>query len=208
MVLSKLFCAIGPLVPLTPDQKWRNLVCDELLRGDNFLSVSKYSKLFPLIFSCTPSFQSDRMTFPGEGGRGNVPNAIALTTHSVTTGQMPFERAHAIKTPKRYVHQNHDHLIHKVWWLYDMYIVYCTWHTFISTAIETDIVGYYQGGYFCLHDVLFSKLWQLIWSTICNVWVDFIGSPGSSCLLDLVNLSAQVGTWKVKNSSFLGSCGA
>ena len=35
---------------------------------------------------------------------GGVPNAIALTTHSLTTGQMPFERFHAIKIPKRYMY--------------------------------------------------------------------------------------------------------
>ena len=50
------------------------------------------------------------------------------------------------------------------------------------------MVGFGQEGFFSLQDVTFMHLWCLIWSSIYNVRTDLIGSPGSSCLPDVLKL--------------------
>ena len=52
----------------------------------------------------------------------------------------------------------------------------------------SNIVGFGQEGFFSLQDVTFMHLWCLIWSSIYNVRTDLIGSPGSSCLPDVLKL--------------------
>ena len=65
------------------------------------------------------------------------------------------------------------------------------------------IVGFYQGGFSGLEDVIFFlKLWGLIWSTYSNVCVDLLGSPSSSCLRDRVKLSGAVRSGRYLKSTW------
>ena len=48
-----------------------------------------------------------------------------------------------------------------------------------------DIVGFFKGGFCCFQDVIFfEKLMSNFFQYFCIVRVDYIGSPGSSCLAD------------------------
>ena len=51
------------------------------------------------------------------------------------------------------------------------------------------IVGFFKGGFCCLRDVtFFEKLVSNFFEYFCIVRVDYIGSPGSSCLADVKTL--------------------
>ena len=51
------------------------------------------------------------------------------------------------------------------------------------------IVGFFKGGFCCLQDVtFFEKLVSNFFEYFCIVRVDYIGSPGSSFLVDVKTL--------------------